>query len=103
PLYGFTLRLQYGRVHSSYRRGQSAALCWNNPTYIPVAELAVGMRPLSRCAMQIAFSAPPSTGHRAAAHPIRRLEKAWMVSASRRTSGQGPEIRLATSAPPRSI
>ena len=35
---------------------------------MPVGELAVGMSPLSRRAMQIALSAPPSTGHLSAAH-----------------------------------
>ena len=64
---------------------------------MPVGELAVGMSPLSRSAMQIAFSAPPSTGQRAAAHSISRIEKSWIASPSSADEGARPgDARRAT-------
>ena len=57
---------------------------------MPVGELAVGMSPLSRRAMQIALSAPPSTGHLSAAHVMIRMEKSWMASPTDRTKAHGP-------------
>src|SRR5437867_693545 len=56
----------------------------------PIGELADGMSPLSRRAMQIARVVPPVTGPYApTAHRISRSEKCWILSPSRRVSWQG--------------
>ena len=82
---------QTGSVHCTYRSGHIFAECWNSPRYMPVGDSVVGIRPLSRFAMQIARSASPGTGpKRSTAQRILRFMKCWIVSSAARSALHGP-------------
>ena len=74
PLRAVLCRCQPAFAQVRYRIGQYLALCWKSPRYAPPADVAVGTRPLSRPAMQMALAAPPGTTQCDAAHRISRFE-----------------------------
>jgi hypothetical protein len=81
-----------GSVYFRYLAGQKSRSCWYSPRYWPVgSEVAVGINPLSRLAMQTARAAPPGTGPKAStAQTIFRFAKCRIDSPSSRWKSHGP-------------